>query len=325
MFSALRAAATGDHSATSSTPDGPQTPKFPVYLLPSFSMPFRGRKQSTCTTESAGTSPPSESTVPPLSSSPGDSAPSTPADSPTSPSYFASRFTTPATTTATTTSISAARRASARSSVSAASYSTSATSPFTTSNPRRLSRTQPNTIRCSTCSADFAYCSQVVSKGFTGRYGRAYLIAPVPDQGGNLLNIKLGRTETRLLVTGSHIVADITCAVCQARVGWKYVDAKEESQKYKVGKYILETQRTVDFRSWEDLPDSESELVADFETLAGSRPNKPQQPGHKDEDVVAFDSEDEDDCDDLFSGSWDPAVAAKRRARKVNQRNKTAA
>lgn len=107
------------------------------------------------------------------------------------------------------------------------------------------------------------------------------------------------------------------------------MDAKEESQKYKVGKYILETQRTVDFRSWEDLPESESELIADMESLAGSGLKKLQQPGHKDnkehEDVVVFDSEDEDDCDDLFSGSWDPAVAAKRRARKVNQRNKTGA
>ncbi|KAH7026428.1 yippee zinc-binding/DNA-binding /Mis18, centromere assembly-domain-containing protein, partial [Microdochium trichocladiopsis] len=244
-------------------------PKFPVFLLPSFSMPFRGRRQSGFATEatsSIGTSPPSEAAVPPLSSSPSDSSPSSPGDTATS------------------------------------SYSTT---PPIASHPRRLSRTQPNTIRCSTCSTDFAYCSQVVSKGFTGRYGRAYLIAPVPNQGGSLLNIKIGKSETRLLVTGSHIVADITCAVCQARVGWKYVDAKEESQKYKVGKFILETQRTVDYRSWEDVPESESRWPGDQKGGAGD--------SH--EDIVVFDSEDEDDCDDLFAGSWDPAVAARRRAR----------
>ncbi|CRK35816.1 hypothetical protein BN1708_016471, partial [Verticillium longisporum] len=37
------------------------------------------------------------------------------------------------------------------------------------------------------------------------------------------------------LVTGWHVVADITCAVCHAKLGWKYVDAREEAQKYKVG------------------------------------------------------------------------------------------
>ncbi|KXJ92055.1 yippee zinc-binding/DNA-binding /Mis18, centromere assembly-domain-containing protein [Microdochium bolleyi] len=321
MFSAIRAV-TGDHHGTSSTPAQPTGPKFPVFLLPSFAMPFRGRRQSTPATDSRNnsisSSPPHETAVPALSSSPGDSTPGTPGESPTSPSFFSSRFTTPVTAIT-------GRRASARSSISTVpSFYSTTSSPSTASQPRRLSRTQPNTIRCSTCSADFAYCSQVVSKGFTGRYGRAYLIAPASDQGGSLLNVKIGKSETRLLVTGSHIVADITCAVCQARIGWKYVDAKEESQKYKVGKFILETKRIVDYRSWEDLPESEYEPVADYGPVKGGKgqwPNDSDAATH--EDVVVFDSEDEDDCDDLFSGSWDPAVAAKRRARKVNKRSKS--
>ncbi|KAJ1333826.1 protein yippee-like 5 [Microdochium nivale] len=351
MFSALRAV-TGDYSGTSSTTPQPTGPKFPVYLLSSFAMPFRGRRQSIPpATEprnnSISSTPPHETAVPTLSSSPSDSAHPSPAGSPTSPSSFTSRFTAHPPVTATNT---AGRRASARCSMSTVSSSLSATSSSSfsscsssttpaashSSQRRRLSRTQPNTIRCSTCSSDFAYCSQVISKGFTGRYGRAYLVAPAPPdqsqgsgqsqgQDSGLLNVKIGRSETRLLVTGSHVVADMTCAVCQARIGWKYVDAKEESQKYKVGKYILETQRVVNYRSWEDLPESglHEAPVADHGPSNSGSGSEDKEEAAAPEDVVVFDSEDEDDCDELFAGSWDPAVAARRRARRVNQRNRS--
>ena len=35
-------------------------------------------------------------------------------------------------------------------------------------------------------------------------------------------------------------MADIYCNACDTRLGWKYVEAFEESQKYKEGKFILE-------------------------------------------------------------------------------------
>lgn len=132
-------------------------------------------------------------------------------------------------------------------------------------------------------------------------------------KGKDLINIKVGKSETRVLVTGSHVVADITCAVCNTKVGWKYIDAKEDSQKYKIGKFILETQRVVVYRNWEDImvdevPDLEMEQKG---LEAGS-----------DGDPVIFDSDDEDECEDLFTGSWDPEVVAKRRSRKVNRRQK---
>jgi hypothetical protein len=173
---------------------------------------------------------------------------------------------------------------------------------------------QPDTIRCSTCAADFAFCSQVVSKGFTGRYGRAYLVsAQGPGNKGDLINIKVGKSETRLLVTGSHVVADISCMICHTKVGWKYVDAKEESQKYKVGKFILETQRTVDYRSWEDITVSEMpELEMERDGVVAADGAEP----------IVFDSDDEDECEDIFTGTWDPEVAARRRSRKVNKRPK---
>ena len=36
------------------------------------------------------------------------------------------------------------------------------------------------------------------------------------------------------------VVADIYCNACDTRLGWKYVEAFEESQKYKEGRFILE-------------------------------------------------------------------------------------
>ncbi|KAI4597484.1 hypothetical protein KJ359_004185 [Pestalotiopsis sp. 9143b] len=270
-------------------------PRFPTYLLPSFNMPFRRRRQSSVSTTNYG-SPPSEAHVPSLGSSPTDSSSlstSPTLESPPTPSYFPSRF----------SFSKIARRAPA----------------VADRHPdgARLAQTQPDTIRCSTCSADLAYTSQIVSKGFTGRYGRAYLVSP-PEQSGkgtaDLVNIRVGKSETRLLVTGSHVVADITCAVCHAKVGWKYVDAKEETQKYKVGKFILETARVADFRSWEHvLPD---EIAA---APAGHVAGKPSDAEHE---PIVFDSEDEDECEDIFAGTWDPEVVAKRRSKKVNRRPK---
>ena len=44
----------------------------------------------------------------------------------------------------------------------------------------------------------------------------------------------------RLLLTGLHVVADIYCNGCDTRLGWKYVEAFEPSQKYKEGRFIVE-------------------------------------------------------------------------------------
>lgn len=43
-----------------------------------------------------------------------------------------------------------------------------------------------------------------------------------------------------MLLTGMHTVADLFCAGCGVPVGWQYLEAFEESQKYKEGRVILE-------------------------------------------------------------------------------------
>lgn len=63
--------------------------------------------------------------------------------------------------------------------------------------------------------------------------GRAYLF----DQ---CVNITVGPSEDRVLITGLHSVSDIFCKRCETLVGWTYARAYDQSQKYKEGKYIIE-------------------------------------------------------------------------------------
>ena len=177
-----------------------------------------------------------------------------------------------------------------------------------------LDRSAPDTLRCITCSTDLALASQIISKGFTGRYGRAYLVAPPSPYAGDLLNIRIGRNEDRQLVTGWHVVADICCGTCSRKLGWKYVDAKEESQSYKIGKYILETERVMTHRAWEDAaPDSELKQMGSLRRAStGSHAS--------DTDGIEFDSEDDDECEDIFAGVWNAKTVAKRRSESTARR-----
>lgn len=53
----------------------------------------------------------------------------------------------------------------------------------------------------------------------------------------NRINVTVGPHEARMLITGRHTVADIYCLECETLLGWKYEEAFEESQKYKVHAY----------------------------------------------------------------------------------------
>jgi len=108
-------------------------------------------------------------------------------------------------------------------------------------------------------------------------------------------------------------------------LGWKYVSAEEEAQKYKVGMFILETKRVTRAVDWEN------ETVAlneDVVVGAGGVPpaaatggcaekrkdsGVSMGEGNDEDEGIEFDSQDEEECEDLFMGIWTPSLARKRR------------
>jgi hypothetical protein len=354
-------------------------PTFPTYLLPSFKVPFRRRGSrgtattaaSSSTTARIATTDASDTgsrtscddggsgsgSLPSLSSSPGSSLASTPAGSP--PPFFAGYY---------FPNIDVAAKGREQQQQQPHQQQPPRYQ-YQTIERRRVERTHPDTLRCGYCSVDLAFTAQIVSKGFTGRHGRAFLVSPPSalgplsssnksagssGAGGDLVNVRVGRPENRQLVTGAHVVADISCVVCGTKLGWKYVDAKDQSQKYKVGKFILETQRVVAYRSWEDAvsaaPETEhvdtakgvgkakkqknknkkmklnkarlASSSSDYRSSSSSDDSSDSDTNHTENDYIVFDSDDDDECEDIFAGTWDPDVVARRRGRKFGARRK---
>ena len=86
-------------------------------------------------------------------------------------------------------------------------------------------------------------------------------------------------------------------------LGWRYEGAEEESQRYKVGKYILETKCVVGWSSWEL-----GSVFVDGDGGGGLVA--------KGDEGVEFDSQDEEECEDLFAGVWTARGARRRRERR---------
>ncbi|KXG53928.1 Yippee-like protein [Penicillium griseofulvum] len=175
-------------------------------------------------------------------------------------------------------------------------------------------------LRCAGCASHLCWTSQIISKGFTGRHGRAYLVSAEPvatavsvsassSPTASLPNTVLQRPVPRQLVTGAHTVSDVSCKFCDSVLGWKYVAAEEESQRYKVGKFILETKKIATSSCWESPPGVEQTMQAGHQYAIGSGPADTE-----------FDSQDEDECEDLFAGIWSPGLAARRRNREIKRR-----
>uniref|UniRef100_A0A7S1V3L9 Yippee domain-containing protein n=1 Tax=Grammatophora oceanica TaxID=210454 RepID=A0A7S1V3L9_9STRA len=91
----------------------------------------------------------------------------------------------------------------------------------------------PQVYTCGQCRTHLTSHDDIISKSFHGRHGRAYLF----DQ---CVNVIIGPSEDRQLITGLHSVCDIFCKRCKGMIGWTYTKAYDQSQRYKEGKFIIE-------------------------------------------------------------------------------------
>lgn len=102
----------------------------------------------------------------------------------------------------------------------------------------------PKIYTCAACSAHLACFDDLISKSFQGRMGRAFLFKQV-------VNVDAGPVQEKMLLTGRHRIADVSCSTCKTYLGWRYETAFEQEQKYKEGKVILEKASIGKETSWE--------------------------------------------------------------------------
>ncbi|KAI9019615.1 Yippee/Mis18 [Phycomyces nitens] len=92
---------------------------------------------------------------------------------------------------------------------------------------------------CKSCKTHLSTAEAVESEDFSGLHGPAFLCLYA-------VNVVQGPDEERSMSTGTHIVRSISCCKCKIVLGWTYIKAFKEENKYKEGKFILERMLIVD-------------------------------------------------------------------------------
>ncbi|XP_010048846.2 protein yippee-like At4g27745 [Eucalyptus grandis] len=91
---------------------------------------------------------------------------------------------------------------------------------------------------CRNCRKPVALADDILSRKFRAKWGPAYMFT-------NAMNVVVGRTQDRQLMTGVFAVADIYCSNCHEEMGWKYVRAHDPKQKHKEGRFIIDLSKIV--------------------------------------------------------------------------------
>lgn len=98
---------------------------------------------------------------------------------------------------------------------------------------------------CANCETPLTNRTELISTRFTGATGRAFLF-------NRVVNLCFSEVQDRVMLTGRHMVRDVSCKNCEAKLGWVYEFATEESQRYKEGRVILERALVTEAESFED-------------------------------------------------------------------------
>ena len=72
------------------------------------------------------------------------------------------------------------------------------------------------------------------------------------------------------MLTGSHMVRDVACKKCKTKLGWMYEYAKDETQKYKEGRTILERALITESEGFEEHASSD-DTVSRSDTFSSTQ------------------------------------------------------
>ncbi|KAL5275880.1 YPEL5 family protein [Megaselia abdita] len=79
-------------------------------------------------------------------------------------------------------------------------------------------------FNCNSCKTNLTNKNELLSTRFTGATGRAYLFKKV-------VNLTYSNVQDRVMLTGRHMVRDVSCKNCTSKLGWMYEFATEDTQK----------------------------------------------------------------------------------------------
>eukprot|EP00440_Ansanella_granifera_P005571 gb/GFBE01006051.1/.p1 GENE.gb/GFBE01006051.1/~~gb/GFBE01006051.1/.p1 ORF type:complete len:551 (+),score=70.55 gb/GFBE01006051.1/:1-1653(+) len=87
---------------------------------------------------------------------------------------------------------------------------------------------------CTRCRSPILRTKDIVSTNYHGARGPAFLV-------NQLYNTVVDRAPySAAFVTGAYSVCDVACAGCSIQLAKKYMDAREPSNRFKIGKFLLE-------------------------------------------------------------------------------------
>lgn len=149
---------------------------------------------------------------------------------------------------------------------------------------------------CANCDTILTNRSELISTRFTGATGRAFLFnkvrsnwawrhqlwraLPQPNLGytcfhvprfrnrvtvlsqpPQVVNLQYSEVQDRVMLTGRHMVRDVSCKNCNSKLGWIYEFATEDSQRYKEGRVILERALVRESEGFEEHVPSDNSWV----------------------------------------------------------------
>ncbi|TFK99911.1 hypothetical protein BDV98DRAFT_487474, partial [Pterulicium gracile] len=95
----------------------------------------------------------------------------------------------------------------------------------------------PNRLLCKLCNAAITnhslICTRKHSQFFRGFLGQAKLYVEAS-------NTILARPKAQLMLSGAHVTQLVSCATCEAYLGYKIISTRHKDEQWKEGRWLLE-------------------------------------------------------------------------------------